>query len=170
MNNNKRNRILKDGTNKQVLWLFIEEDLQLREEIQSYLDEHQKIAAIKCLKAYIENEVYSITYKYDITSTYKKSTLREIKDTIDRYAIRYNIIKKIKQLRERIEQWCELHGYDNMSYQKEIKDNKTGEYTYRYSDWSMVDDHYGLMVNDYEWLPSKKLYNEYNKLWKHYKK
>ena len=26
------------------------------------------------------------------------------------------------------------------------------------------------MVNDYEWLPSKKLYNEYNKLWKHYKK
>jgi hypothetical protein len=55
-----------------------------------------------------------------------------------------------------------------MGYQKEVKDNKTGEYTYRYSDWEMVDDHVGLLVNDREWLPSSKQKKNYNKLWKKY--
>ena len=37
-----------------------------------------------------------------------------------------------------------------------------------YTDWEMVDDHYGLMINDWDWLPSKKQYKEYNVLWKNY--
>ncbi len=161
-----RNRILNEGTNKEILWMFLEESFELRNTIEHYLDEGSKISAIKYLKQDTENR----TAQTDppIWPTRKFPSLREFKDTIDRYAIRYRITKKLKQLRKRIEQWCELHGHDNMGYQKEIKDNKTGEYTYRYSDWEYVDDQYGLMINDWNWLPQTSSYKRYNKLWKKY--
>ena len=73
-------------------------------------------------------------------------------------------------LKDRIESWCELNGYEKMDTQKEIKDNKTGEYIYRYSDWEMIDDHDGLMINDSQWLPSTKQLKQYNQLWKRYEK
>ena len=162
----KRKRILNEGTNKEILWMFLEESLEVRSTIEHYLDEGSKIGAIKCLKQDTENR----TAQSDppIWPTRKFPSLREFKDTIDRYAIRYNITKKLKQLRKRIKQWCELHGHDNMGYQKEVKDNKTGEYTYRYSDWEYVDDQYGLMINDWNWLPQTSSYKRYNKLWKKY--
>ena len=161
-----RNCILNEGTNKEILWMFLEESFELRNTIEHYLDEGSKISAIKYLKQDTENR----TAQTDppIWPTRKFPSLREFKDTIDRYAIRYNITKKLKQLRKRIEQWCELHGHDNMGYQKEVKDNKTGEYTYRYSDWEYVDDQYGLMINDWNWLPQTSSYKRYNKLWKKY--
>ena len=161
-----RNRILNEGTNKEILWMFLEESFELRKTIEHYLDEGSKISAIKYLKQDTENR----TAQTDppIWPTRKFPSLGEFKDTIDRYVIRYRITKKLKQLRKRIEQWCELHGHDNMGYQKEVKDNKTGEYTYRYSDWEYVDDQYGLMINDWNWLPQTSSYKRYNKLWKKY--
>ena len=162
LDNVKSGRISKDTTNEEILWIFLEEDLELRTQIEYHLNDGYKISAIKCLKHYAEDKPQG---KSDI---YKNSNLREIKDTIDRYAIRYNITKKLKRLRQRIEKWCNKNGHDNMGYQKEIKDNKTGEYTYRYSDWEFIDDHYGLMINDWEWLPHPKTYKKYNKLWKQY--
>ena len=90
------------------------------------------------------------------------------KDTIDKYHKRYTITKKIKKLRKRIEKWARKNGYENIGKQKEVKDKLTGDYVYMYTDWEMVDDHHGLMINDWDWLPSKKQYKEYNVLWKNY--
>jgi len=154
---------MREGTNEEILWLFLEEDLELRSNIEYYLDESGKISAIKHLKSYVEDKEVPEEMSPD-----NKCSLRELKDTIDRYSIRYNITKKLERLRERIEKWCRINGHDKMGYQKEVKDNKTGEYTYRYSDWQMVDDHYGIMINDWGWLPHPKQYKIYNKLWKKY--
>ena len=166
ISSSKRKRILNEGTNMEILWMFLEEDLELRTEIEYHLNQYHKITAIKCLKKDTENR----TAQSDppIWPTRKFPSLRELKDTIDRYAIRYNITKKLKQLRQRIEDWCRINGHDNIGYQKEVKDNKTGEYTYRYSDWEFIDDHYGLMINDWGWLPHRKEYKSYNKIWKKY--
>jgi len=156
-------RILKEGTTKDILWLFIKEDLELRTEIEHCLDNGSKINAIKCLKGHTENLIAKTVWPHK-----KLPTLREYKDAIDKYDIRYRITKKIKLLRDRIEKWCKINGYDNMGYQKEVKDNKTGEYTYRYTDWEYIDDQYGLMINDWDWLPHRKTYTIYNTLWKTY--
>ena len=170
LDNIKSGRISKDATNEEILWLFLKEDLELKNTIEHHLDNGSKISAIKCLKRYADDKP-----SHNISDNYKNSSLRELKDTIDRYAIRYRITKKIKLLRDRIEKWCEKNGHDNMSARikirnrKEVKDNKTGEYTYRYSDWEFVDDHYGLMINDWDWLPHPKIYKTYNELWKQYK-
>ena len=50
---------------------------------------------------------------------------------------------------------------------REVK-SKNGDYIYLYTDWELVDYHVGLMINYYEWLPSKKEFREYNLLWKNY--
>jgi hypothetical protein len=163
LDNVKRGRISKDSTNEEILWIFLEDDLELRTQIEYMLNDGYKINAIKYLKQYAEDEPQG---KSDI---YKNSNLRELKNTIDRYAIRYNITKKIKLLRKRIEKWARKNGHDNIGYQKEVKDNKTGEYTYRYSDWEFVDDQYSLMINDWDWLPVSKQMRLYNTLWKQYK-
>ena len=163
----KRRRILNEGTNMEILWLFLKEDLELRSNIEHYLDKgSNKINAIKCLKRHTEN----ITASSDppIWPNDKFPSLREYKDTIDKYHKRYTITKKIKKLRKRIEKWARKNGYENIGKQKEVKDKLTGDYFYMYTDWEMVDDHHGLMINDWDWLPSKKQYKEYNVLWKNY--
>ena len=143
ISSSKRKRILNEGTNMEILWMFLEEDLELRTEIEYHLNQYHKITDIKCLKKDTENR----TAKSD----------QPIWPT-----------RKLKRLRQRIEDWCRINGHDNIGYQKEVKDNKTGEYTYRYSDWEFIDDHYGLMINDWGWLPHRKEYKSYNKIWKKY--
>jgi len=162
-----KNDDILNKTNKEILWMFLEKSLEIRNTIEYYLDEGSKINAIKYLKQDTEN--FTTYVDAPIWATRKIPSLREFKDTIDRYAIRYNITKKLKRLREQIEKWCEKNGHNNMGYQKEVKDNKTGEYTYRYSDWEFIDDHYGLMINDWDWLPVSKQMRLYNTLWKQYK-
>ena len=159
----KRKRILKEGTNKEVLWLYLQEDLELRSNIEIYLDKGYKINAIKCLKAYIEDKPQGES------EIYKNSNLREIKDTIDRYSIRYNITKKLEHLRGRIEEWANENGYENIKNQTEVKSEWSEEYVYTYTDWEMVDDHYGLMINDWDWNPVTKQMKLYNTLWRQYK-
>ena len=74
----KRKRILKEGTNKEVLWLSLQEDYELRNQIEYFLTEGSKINAIKYLKNYAEE-----TY----VDPKRKCTLRELKilsiNTID---------------------------------------------------------------------------------------
>ena len=132
---------------------------ELRSEIDYALNRDSKINAIKLLKE--ELDAYHKSRKYK---------LRICKDSIDKYKKRLTIQNKINMLKDRIESWCELNGYEKMDTQKEIKDNKTGEYIYRYSDWEMIDDHDGLMINDSQWLPSTKQLKQYNQLWKRYEK
>ncbi len=129
---------------------------ELKSEIDWSLNEGSKINAIKLLKQYMET--YHKSRKY---------SLRTLKDTIDKYESRLIIRNKIEMLRDRIEKWCEKNGYEKVGLQKEVK-SKTGEYIYRYSDWEMIDDHEGLMINDPQWRPSGKQMKQYNKLWKKY--
>ena len=132
---------------------------KLKSEIDYELNDNLKINSIKILKGHYEATV--------ATGEERKYSLRIYKDTIDIYQKRMKIQNKLGMLRERIEWWCEENGYEKMGLQKEVK-SKTGEYTYKYSDWEMVDDHEGLMINDCQWLPSTKQIKQYNELWKKY--
>ena len=156
----KRKRILKEGTNKEVLWLSLQEDYELRNQIEYFLTEGSKINAIKYLKNYAEE-----TY----VDPKRKCTLRELKDSVDKYDRRYTITKKIKKLRKRIEEWANENGYNNIKNQTEVKSEWSEEYVYTYTDWEMVDDHYGLMINDWDWNPATKQMKLYNTLWRQYK-
>ena len=159
----KHKRIIKEGTNEEILWLFLEEDLELRSNIEHYLEESGKISAIKHLREYVEDKEVP-----EEMSPNNKCSLRESKNVIDKYAKRYTITKKVKLLRKRIEKWARINGFENISKQKEVKDKLTGDYVYMYTDWEMVDDHYGLMINDWGWLPAPKTMKLYNTLWKQY--
>ena len=77
------------------------------------------------------------------------------------------IIDKMKKLRTRIEKWARVHGHKNLSNSEEHHDDK-GRIIWKRSDWEYVDDQYGLMINDWNWLPQTSSYKRYNKLWKKY--
>ena len=146
---------MKYTLNKKEYLKFIYEKRELKSQIDSCYSEGSKINAIKALRLWCE-------YK-----GYETCGLRDAKDTIDVYYFRIRITKKLKELRERIEKWANKNGYENIKKRREVK-SKNGDYIYLYTDWELVDDHVGLMINDYEWLPSKKEFREYNLLWKNY--
>jgi hypothetical protein len=151
--NSSNKRIIKDIYNNR----------ELKSEIDYYLNDGLKIKSIKILKGHYE----ATDASPEKWKNRRKYSLRVYKDTIDTYQKRMKIQNKLGMLRERIEWWCEENGYEKMGVQREVK-SKTGEYTYRYSDWEMVDDHEGLMINDSQWLPSSKQIKKYNELWKKY--
>jgi len=156
----EKTRIMRDGNNRELLWLTLFEynDRELKQNIEYYLDDGSKINAIKVLKQHADTNFVELQ---------RKCTLREVKDTIDRYAIRYRITKKIKLLRDRIEKWCLKNGYEKLENQREVK-SKDGTYAYKYSDWEMVDDIEGNLINDRNWYPPKATFKEMNKLWRKY--
>ena len=158
-NTNKRINIIDNGTNMERIWLSLQEDYDLRNEIEYYLTEGSKINAIKYLRDYAER-LY--------VAPKRKCTLRELKDSVDKYDKRYTVTKKIKKLRKRIEKWANKNGYKNIKNQTEIKSEWSEEYVYTYTDWEMVDDHYGLMINDWGWYPITKQIKLYNTLWRQY--
>ena len=80
---------------------------------------------------------------------------------------RDGIIEKVVLLKERIEDFCNENGYDNMGNQVERKNDK-GEIFYRRTDWEYVDDTYGNMINDVEYYPHTNDFKIMNKLWKQY--
>ena len=149
---------IENDTNEERLWGVIFENHELRSDLNEHLKKGYKINAIKALKLFAEET---------FVAPKRKCTLRELKDVIDKYNYHYGVTTKIEQLRERIEVWCNKNGYDKMENQIEQKD-KTGEYTYKYSDWEFIDDAYGNMINDGDWLPHQKELIKYNKLWRKY--
>ena len=70
-------------------------------------------------------------------------------------------------LRTRIEEWCNVHGYDKMDNVAERK-NKKGKVVWKRSDWEHVDDMYNLIYNDEEYYYTKDTFSELNKMWKRY--
>ena len=70
-------------------------------------------------------------------------------------------------LRIRIEEWCNVHGYDKMDNIAERK-NKKGERVWHRSDWEHVDDMHNLIYNDEEYYYTKDTFRELNKMWKGY--
>ena len=149
---------IENDTNEERLWGVLFEDWKLREEINEMVKDGAKINAIKALKLYAEE--HFVAPKRDCS-------LRELKNVIDKYSYHYIVTTKIERLRERIEEWCTKNGYKKMDNQKEVRD-KTGQYTYKYSDWEYIDDAYGNMINDGDWLPHQKEMKKYNELWRKY--
>jgi hypothetical protein len=97
-------------------------------------------------------------------------SLRICKDTIDVYANRLNISKKMEHLRETIEIFCNANGYDKMDNYKVRKAKDSHQDVWVYSDWEFVDDMYGNMINSQEWMPATKVLLDMNGIYKKYKK
>ncbi len=132
-------------------------DSQLRNEIDSFLNNSSKISAIKTIKIHFERHHKS-----------RKYNLRNFKDAIDEYGRRLSIHNKLTKLLKRIEKWLDRNGYDKIGLQNKVTGDD-GATIYKYSDWEMIDDHIGFMVNDRKWVPCSKQLKDYNELWKQYK-
>ena len=161
---------MKPTFENQDKWIsIIYEDKMFKAEIESYLDDGSKINAIKCFKLKCEE-------KSDVLKNYNhkvdKVTLRICKDTIDIFANRRNVTKKMEHLRDTIEIFCNANGYDKMdNYKVRIlnEGEKEGD-AWVYSDWEFVDDMYGNMINSQDWMPAAKTFRDMNEIYKKYKK
>ena len=134
---------------------------KLKERIDIALDEHSKINAIKELRGWCESTSYPAWLK-DLAPK-----LRLSKDVIDAYCVRVSILRKLNKLSNQIEKYCNKHGYNKMGYREGAK-SKDGLYTHKYTDYELVDDHIGFIVNNLDWYPNSTNYKEYNKLWRKY--
>ena len=83
------------------------------------------------------------------------------------------LLEKLLQLRSRIEDWTEVHGWENMDNHKETK-NTEGKVVWKLSDWEFVDGMYGAVYNgpngfgnDYSF--NKDTVKTWNKMWERYK-
>ncbi len=134
---------------------------KLKERIDIALDEHSKINAIKELRGWCETTSYPAWLK-DLAPK-----LRLSKDVIDAYCVRVSILRKLNKLSNQIEKYCNKHGYNKMGFKEGAK-SKDGLYTHKYTDYELVDDHIGFIVNNLDWYPNSTNYKEYNKLWRKY--
>jgi len=160
-----------DGDDK---WLsIIYENQALRNELDSYLaiDRGAKIQAIKCFKQRCEDIEIEEAIKARDSEKWSV-TLRICKDTIDVYANRLNISKKMEHLRETIEIFCNANGYDKMDNYKVriLNEGESEGDAWVYSDWEFVDDMYGNMINSQDWMPAAKTFRDMNEIYKKYKK
>jgi len=146
---------------KNELLKVIFETPKLKERIDIALDEHSKINAIKELRGWCESTSYPAWLK-DLAPK-----LRFSKDVIDAYCVRVSILRKLNKLSNQIEKYCNKHGYNKMGFKEGAK-SKDGLYTHKYTDYELVDDHIGFIVNDLDWYPNSTNYKEYNKLWRKY--
>ena len=77
------------------------------------------------------------------------------------------IINKIDTLKERIEDWASINGYDNVENAEERKDDD-GDIIWQRTDWEYVDDTHNLMINDKDFYPHASCFKKMNVLWKKY--
>ena len=103
---------------------------------------------------------------YTDTSTVEKDMWEE--SVANKEERRVNITEKVVRLRERIEGWCAINGYDKMGNDVERK-NDDGTIYYKRTDWEMVDDIEGNLINDDQWMPHPNQLIKMNKLWKRYR-
>ena len=157
---------MKPTFENQDKWIsIIYEDKMFKAEIESYLDDGSKINAIKCFKLRCQDAPYTTG-----DGTTKGVTLRICKDTIDIFANRRNVTKKMEHLRDTIEVFCNANGYDKMENYKVRKAKDSHQDAWVYSDWEFVDDMYGNMINSQDWMPAAKTFRDMNEIYKKYKK
>ena len=78
------------------------------------------------------------------------------------------LAEKLLLLRSRIEDWCEINGYDNMGNQAIRKDTEGG-IVWKRSDWEYIDDCYGLVLNKHTNHWTIDQFKNFNKMWHRYK-
>jgi hypothetical protein len=141
-------------------WLldYIYNKPKLKVEVDEYLDDGYKIDAIKLLR----HEV--LTYHKSM-----KYTLRNLSDAIDTYYNRFLLSKKLNKLVGRIEGWATANDWEHPKYYDKIDLQPLNLFT----DWELVSKHSKLIVSnyysDYDWLPTRDEFKQYNVLWRKYK-
>ena len=80
---------------------------------------------------------------------------------------REKLLSKLKSLRTRIEEWCNLYGYDSMDNYVERK-NSNGEIVWKRTDWEHVDALHNTILNDNTVIYTKPTLKELNEIWKKY--
>ena len=82
------------------------------------------------------------------------------------------LLKKLLQLRTRIEDYCNIWGYDKLKNEKETWGKKgtknEGILLWKQSDWDCVDTMYNNLYNDEQYF-SATIFKELNKIWRRYK-
>ena len=131
----------------------------LKAEIDEYLDiDGYTINAIKLLR----HEV--LTYHKS-----RKYTLRDIRDAIDTYYKQFLLSKKLNKLVRRIEGWATVNDWEHPKYYDKIDLQPLNLFT----DWELVSKHSKLIVSnyysEYDWLPTRDEFKQYNVLWRKYK-
>tara|TARA_B100001079_G_C16331101_1_gene479164 strand:- start:826 stop:1164 length:339 start_codon:yes stop_codon:yes gene_type:complete len=107
-------------------------------------------------------------FKYH-SATYYDTTYKEPDFASPELFFRETILEKLDSLKERIEDWAAINGYDKLDNSDERKSNETGELIWRRTDWEYVDDTYGLMINDESFYPGKECFKKMNVMWKKYR-
>ena len=97
-------------------------------------------------------------------TTYKEPTFE-----VPEIYFRDTILSKLDTLKERIEDWAAINGYDKLDNSDESKNTETGELIWRRTDWEYVDDTYNTMINDEGFYPVKKCFKKMNVMWDKYK-
>ena len=83
------------------------------------------------------------------------------------------LLENLLRLRSRIEDWTEVHGWENMDNHKETK-NIEGKVVWKLSDWEFVDNMYCAVINSNEGFGNDYSFNKdtvktWNKMWHRYK-
>ena len=86
---------------------------------------------------------------------------------------RKKLLENLLRLRSRIEDWCEVNGYENMDNQAERK-FESNEIVWKRTDWEFVDSMYGAVYNGPRGFGNDYSFNNdtiktWNRLWKRYK-
>ena len=83
------------------------------------------------------------------------------------------LLENLLRLRCRVEDWTEVHGWENMDNHKETK-NIEGKVVWKLSDWEFVDNMYKAVYNGPDGFGNDYSFNmdtikTWNKMWKRYK-
>lgn len=84
---------------------------------------------------------------------------------------RKELLEKLLRLRCRIEDWAQVHGWENIKNAKETwgKGNNKGLLVWKQTDWECVDSMYNTVMNHDEITWGKEAYKVLNLMWKRYK-
>ena len=92
-------------------------------------------------------------------TTYKEPTFE-----VPEIYFRDTILSKLDTLKERIEDWAAINGYDKLDNSDESKNTETGELIWRRTDWEYVDDMLNHLLNDEKWWPQPTVLKDFNKM------
>ena len=83
------------------------------------------------------------------------------------------LLENLLRLRSRVEDWTQVHGWDNMDNHT-VRKNKDGSIVWKVTDWEFIDNMYGSVVNGpagfgNDYFFDKNTVKAWNRLWKRYK-
>ena len=80
------------------------------------------------------------------------------------------LLENLLRLRSRIENWTQVHGWENMDNRTERK--RQGRVVWKQSDWEFVDNMYGAVYNGKkfgdDYFFDRDTVKTWNKMWKRY--